>query len=92
MKKIIKLVSLILALIMIVATFAACGKTGDDDSKKPAGTTPLPSEDGDKVPDLEVIDWDGKEYRILGKDHSQHDIFTSFEVSSSIDVSSSTAL
>ena len=80
MKKLIKLVSLILALIMIVATFAACGKKDDDNSKKPAASTPSQSEDGDKVPDIEVIDWEGAEYRILGKDHSQYDIFTSFEV------------
>ena len=54
MKKLTKLVSLILALIMIAAVFASCGKKDDDNSKKPAASTPMQS-DGDKVPDIEVI-------------------------------------
>lgn len=80
MKKFTKLVSLILALIMIAATFASCGKKEVDDEKTTAGTTLPPADESTKVSDIEVIDWGGMEYRILGKDHASYDIFTSFEV------------
>ena len=79
MKRLIKLLSLILVLIMIVSTFAACGKK-DGDGETTAATTAPQSDEGTKVADLEVIDWGGMEYRILGKDHPQHDAFVSFEV------------
>lgn len=89
MKKNVKIVSLILALIMIAAVFSACGQKENEEKEDPKDTV-VDTKDGEttgdqteettKVPDVGVIDWDGREYRILGKDHAQYDIFTSFEV------------
>ena len=88
MKKYVKIVSLILALIMTLAVFSACGQKEDEkeDPKdsvadtKDVQTSDTQTEATTKVPDIGVIDWDGREYRILAKDHAQYDIFTSFEV------------
>ena len=77
MKKFVKLISLVLALIMIIATFASCTKKdGGEESKE---TTKAPTVEGG-VADLEVIDWGGQEYRILGKYHSSYNWGNSFEV------------
>lgn len=77
MKKFVKLISLVLALIMIIATFASCAKKdGGEETKE---TTKAPTGEGG-VADLEVIDWGGQEYRILGKYHSTYNWGNSFEV------------
>ena len=66
MKKFIKITSFIIALIMIATVFASCGKR-DGDGSESTGAQVQTSGDGTKVPDLEVIDWGGMEYRVLGR-------------------------
>ena len=60
MKKFVKLISLVLALLMVVAVFAACDN-GDKDKNKPSGSKPQ----GDGSQDLVVMDWEGTPYRII---------------------------
>ena len=76
MKKFVKIVSLILAILMITAVFAACGKKDDDKKEDPKDTSANTKNEGSsgdvsdgttKVPDIEVQYWDNKEYRILGR-------------------------
>ena len=89
MKKFVKIISLILALLMITAAFASCGKKDDGDEKgtQSSDTVAQTSNDGTtveqttKVPDVEVINWNGKEYRILGKLNTMWSWGNSFEVS-----------
>lgn len=78
MKKFVKLISLVLALLMIIATFAACAKKDGGEETTAAGTKAPTVEGG--VADIEVINWDGQEYRILGKNSSSYNWATSFEV------------
>ena len=88
MKKIVKILSLVLALLMLASAFAACGKK-DDEEKKPNDDTSAQTSGGDnttgdvttKVPDIEKIDWDDKEYRVLGKTHTSEPSIENFEVS-----------
>jgi hypothetical protein len=84
MKKFVKVISLIMALLMVAAVFAACGKK-DDDDKKPeesgiATTKQDASDDTTEVPDIEIRDWEGREYRILGKDSTTYAWAQHFEV------------
>ncbi len=64
MKTMIRLLSLLLAIMMVATTFIACGKDDDNDND-------------DK--DNDVINWEGEEYRILGRDY-ENNMFTNFEV------------
>jgi len=65
MKVFIRVLSLVLALIMVASTFIACG----DDTKNPAGTNEGNGE----------LRFEGEEYRILGRDF-QDDMFREFEI------------
>ena len=64
MKTMLRLLSLVLAIMMVATTFIACG---EDDNKDPANT------------DNQVINWEGEEYRILGRDY-ENNMFKNFEV------------
>ena len=77
MKKFVKLISLVLALLMIIATFAACKKKGGGEETT-TGTKAPTVESGEAG--IEVIDWGGQEYRILGKNSTSYKWATSFEV------------
>ena len=68
MKKTVRLLSLFLALLMLVSTFAACGGTGEDEESKPANDTVATTDEGEKG--LPALNWDGQEYRILGEESS----------------------
>ena len=87
MKKFVKIISLILALLMITAAFAACGKKDDEEGDKPEDTAAQTaggdstSEETTSVPDIEVKNWEGREYRILGKLNATYAWANSFEVS-----------
>lgn len=77
MKTFIRVMSLILALLMLVPMVASCNKPddkkGDDTTASTAGKNdPTKSE-------LPEMDWDGAEYRILGRDASTP-VFENFEV------------
>ena len=76
MKKFVKIVSLALAILMIAAAFAACGKKDDDKGNK-GPTTVTPGGDDNSI---EVIYWDNTEYRILGKDSTSYEWAKHFEV------------
>ena len=75
MKKFVKLISLLLVLFMMVAAFAACNK-GEGPAKKPGPSTSVSGGEND----IEVIDWEGLEYRILGKNSSTYMWAKHFEV------------
>ena len=84
MKKFVKVISLIMALLMVSAAFAACGKK-DDDKNDPEDSKVATTDQGGQsgtteVPDIEIIDWDDREYRILGKDSTTYAWAQHFEV------------
>ena len=78
MKKFVKLISLILALLMVLAAFAACGKKDDEKDKNddPKDTVAKTEDSGgtddstesETVAPITPIDWEGREYRILGRE------------------------
>ena len=81
MKTVIRMLSLMLAVIMLLSTFAACGT-----AEKPVGAegekTDSSSSGTEEVKfykDLPQIDWGGEEYRILGREFSENN-FKNFEV------------
>jgi ABC-type glycerol-3-phosphate transport system substrate-binding protein len=87
MKKFVKIISLVMALLMITAAFAACGKKDEnkDDPKESVAQstndTVSSSEGTTKVPDIVVKNWEGREYRILGRLNTTYAWANSFEVS-----------
>lgn len=76
MKKFAKIISLVLAMLMLASSFASCGKKDDDnkeDTKDTVANTGnaggSKDSNGDtKVSDIAVQYWDGMEYRILGRE------------------------
>ncbi len=74
MKKLIRILSLVLALLMLASCFVAC----DGDEGKGDDTTVSTNPGDDKA--LPALDWDGAEYRILGRQHETLN-FQNFEVS-----------
>ncbi len=64
MKTMLRVLSLVLAIMMVATTFIACKK---DDGNKP-------DDEGDKV-----INWEGEEYRVLGREY-ENNMFTNFEI------------
>lgn len=89
MKKAVKILSLILALLMVIAVFASCGDKGGDDKDQDKETKPNDTQattSGDAtvtdevVPDIEVRNWEGRDYRILGREEPGSDWALHFEV------------
>ena len=88
MKKFVKIISLMLALLMIATAFAACSEKKEDDKDTDPKDSVAQTTNGDstseqttKVPDIEVVNWDGREYRILGRLNTTYAWANSFEVS-----------
>ena len=83
MKTFIRLASLILAMLMLVSTFASCGQPNDDkgqeETSDTVATTVGQTEDVNKSK-LPEMNWEGKEYRVLGRDGSRYPVFENFEV------------
>ena len=88
MKKLVKVLSLILVILMVASVFAACGKKDDDKEKDPKDTVANTTDAGDsgdgseqttEVPDIAVKNWNGQTYRILGR-QSPNEVFVHFEV------------
>ena len=75
MKKFVKLISFLLVLFMMVAAFAACNKKEGPEKEKGPSTSVSGGEG-----DLEVINWEGLEYRVLGKNSSTNAWAKHFEV------------
>ncbi len=80
MKKTIRILALILALLMIVPTIVACGDDTGDDDPAVDGTT-ASTQGGEQVVNkvLPDLNWEGAEYRILGREYTSI-IFQNFEV------------
>lgn len=56
MKTTVRILSLVLAMLMLVTAFAACGKTpADDDQSEPEVTTPAPEDNGEEQGEPEVV-------------------------------------
>ena len=68
MKNFIKVISLILALIMMAAAFASCNNSDENKNKKDPNANQTQTDSSES--DIEVIDWDGSEYRILGRSNN----------------------
>ena len=75
MKKFVKIISLVLVILVIAAAFAACGKKDDGKGNKGPSTVTGETDNG-----IEVIYWDNREYRVLGKDSSTYQWAQHFEV------------
>ncbi len=66
MKRSVRFLSLVLALMMLVSAFVACGNdTGNDDDSQ---TTASTSNGGENVKELPALNWEGQEFRILGRE------------------------
>jgi len=91
----LKFIALILVVLTVASVFSACAfsmeeekkdndKTDNDktgsDTVADTGAETSSEDTTTVVPDVDVLNWDGREYRILGRDHTMYDIFTSFEV------------
>lgn len=79
-----KLTTLLLALLMVLSVFAACGKTPDDETgattAAAASDSPAATETVTEIlPDLEDIVWN-REFRILGCADDRDNSFPSFEL------------
>ena len=82
MKTFIRLLSLVLALLMISASFVACkNDDGKSEDKKENNTTVASSVEEDTTPKsvLPEMNWGGVEYRIIGRDYTENN-FKNFEV------------
>ena len=86
MKKLTKVLSLILALLMIATVFMACNKTDDPEKEtenngqnQTVATTAGTDETTTEIV-LPDMDWGGAEYRILGRYHASMSQFVNFEV------------
>jgi len=85
MKKLSRIFAFVLALIMVASIFVACGNKEEEkenDKENVAQTNGDGSTEAatTAVPDIEVKNWGGKEYRILGKYRSDIPSLNSFEV------------
>ena len=75
----VRCISFVIVILMLAAVFSACAKKDDVDTNKNDNvnkdTVASTSGDGDgteseTVPDITPLDWDGREYRILGRQSS----------------------
>ena len=76
MRNFIKLISLVLACLMLVSVLVACDNTDKPNKDNVANTVQGGNAEGTKLPQ---IDWEQREYRILGRQYTE-EIFTNFEV------------
>ena len=86
MKNIIRIFSLLLALLMVTGCFVACGKKNEDNggSGNGAQTTAgiVATSEGEYVSKLpEEMDWGGEEYLVLGQNDSGNAAWKTFEIS-----------
>lgn len=80
MKKTIKLLTLVLALMMLLPLIIACGKDGGQ-SNGPATSDPgTVSTDPEAVSKLPAMDWGGETFDIFGRDGGSYVMFTNFEI------------
>ena len=84
MKIAIRVSALVLAMVMLLSTFVACGN-GDEPGTTPGGNNSDSSNVGNGTEevlfykDLPQMDWEGAEYRILGRNYAENN-FKNFEV------------
>ena len=71
MKKFIRVLSLVLAVLMLSSMFVACGDTQQDNNGGNDATT---------VAGLDSMNWGGEEYRVLGRKEGEGNMFTNFEI------------
>ena len=78
MKHFVRILSLVIALLMVSSVFVACnndtGDTKDTGNNSDVSDTVATTEGG-----LPAINWEGAEYRILGRDY-EIDMFRNFEI------------
>ena len=81
MKTVLRLLALILAVLMVSATFLACGEETPSGEVGTSGNNSTPSGENDPevYKDLPQINWEGEEYRILGRQYDENN-FKNFEV------------
>ena len=77
MRSFIKLISLLLVFLMLSSVLVACNNPDkSNDGKDNVANTIQGGAGNSKLPE---IDWEGREYRILGRQYTE-EIFTNFEV------------
>ena len=76
MKKFIKILSLMLAILMISSTLVACGDQSDKQNKDKQNAASGEGGNGSALP---AVDWEGQEYRIIGRDYTENN-FKNFEI------------
>ena len=82
MKTVIRVLALVLSVVMLASTFVACGKTETPSGTNDGGKNTTASSntgDVDFYENLPQIDWEGAEYRILGREFTENN-FKNFEV------------
>ena len=66
----LRVLSFVLAMVMLSASFVACGGTGEPSEL--VGTSASGTEEVLFYKDLPQMDWEGAEYRILGRNYSRN--------------------
>ncbi len=79
MKNVIRIISLLLAIIMVSSAFVACGPQEEPPTNVPSQTMAFTEPDEEMVKPLSSMFWDGEEYRILGN-KSDNKGFHNFEI------------
>jgi len=81
MEKIFRIVSLMLALLILTTSLVACTNNDDigKESSNESDTVATPSSDP-SASKLPVMDWDGEEYTVLGRDGQGRFSMTNFEI------------
>ena len=81
MKNIIRIFSLILALLMLATCFVACGKKGDGPAATTGNAGPSAPLDSDYVSKLPAEkDWGGEEYLVIGQSTGGNAAWYNFEI------------
>jgi len=79
MNKLLKISSLLLALVMLLSCFVGC--TDNTDNKEEGNSDSVAAPVGDpETKELPVMDWNGNTYTVLGRDGGGHAQFTNFEI------------
>lgn len=78
MKTSIRLISLILAMMMLLTSFVACGPDTSDDGDSNSDDTAAETKNS-ALADI-GINWDGADFRILGRGEGENNMFRNFEL------------
>ena len=72
MKFALRVMSLVLAIIMLSSAFVACGSSNEPVGTGEGGSSASGTEEVSFYKDLPQMNWEGAEYRILGRNYAEN--------------------